>query len=262
MTASAMRVHPRGRGEAAASVVWRLRRAGPSPRARGSPGIGFGNRRHGGSIPAGAGKPPRPLALLTRAKVHPRGRGEATGLPQVQPARTGPSPRARGSRADVRRRRARRRSIPAGAGKPHGNHRRLRRVEVHPRGRGEAARSGPATRAASGPSPRARGSRRGQVQRPPGGGSIPAGAGKPPPAAPSRPGARVHPRGRGEAPFSRYPAQSEPGPSPRARGSHVVSCVRPAPHGSIPAGAGKPTATRGDDIGSRVHPRGRGEANA
>ena len=109
-------------------------------------------------------------------------------------------------------------------------------------------------------SPRARGSLARALPPTVGSGSIPAGAGKPPLHLTHRYRRRVYPRGRGEAPAPqtfRYPPK---GLSPRARGSH-----RPGVHpgrvsGSIPAGAGKPSARRPFRAGLRVYPRGRGEA--
>ena len=91
-------------------------------------------------------------------------------------------------------------------------------------------------------------------------GSIPASAGKPNRPRTSRWGAPVHPRERGEAVRDLDAAPLAMGPSPRARGSHVLEGhIHPA-IGSIPASAGKPTRRRSPAAPARVHPRERGEA--
>ena len=151
-------------------------------------------------------------------------------------------------------------SIPAGAGKPPSNDRGLALPRVHPRGRGEASGLPGRTTDSSGPSPRARGSRAGVQRAHRGRGSIPAGAGKPPVGSPGTAWYSVHPRGRGEARLVVLPDGEPVGPSPRARGSRDAGLERPQRHGSIPAGAGKPSSPRRWRISMRVHPRGRGEA--
>ena len=174
--------------------------------------------------------------------------------------RPGPSPRARGSRGDRRGRLVRAGSIPAGAGKPSIRIAGRSRLEVHPRGRGEAVAAVRHGGGFGGPSPRARGSppahRRHLERR----GSIPAGAGKP--RTSNGIGRRngVHPRGRGEAVDWPGLPKLRQGPSPRARGSpNEVQSPLTSPR-SIPAGAGKPSARRSRRRATTVHPRGRGEA--
>ena len=254
------RVHPRGRGEADTSAKRRAVIRGPSPRARGSRVPAAGVPAAGGSIPAGAGKPARYRMLRDQRRVHPRGRGEAVVFDDDRQVIRGPSPRARGSRAPPRCARSRRGSIPAGAGKPSPSTLRATLTRVHPRGRGEATRRRHRGATLRGPSPRARGSLRPAPATRPAPGSIPAGAGKP--GGRDAPGrlSRVHPRGRGEAARCRPAAGNRRGPSPRARGSRLLSADRRTARGSIPAGAGKPSYLLRSLVIHGVHPRGRGEA--
>ena len=114
--------------------------------------------------------------------------------------------------------------------------------------------------AASGPSPRVRGSLGGEHGIPRDVRSIPACAGKPAQGVETRQHPRVHPRVCGEAPSESSWKPPFCGPSPRVRGSleqesQVQLAVR-----SIPACAGKPEAdhARGDHLW--VHPRVCGEA--
>ena len=72
------RVHPRVCGEASRRHLDMARRAGPSPRVRGSPEPAADDRLAQRSIPACAGKPPIPSASRGSCKVHPRVCGEAS----------------------------------------------------------------------------------------------------------------------------------------------------------------------------------------
>ena len=131
------KVHPRGCGGA------------PVPLAS-SAGVG--------SIPAGAGEPVPPRSVRPRKRVHPRGCGGASTSAVAATARTGPSPRVRGSLARERRGCAGQGSIPAGAGEP-GSMRCFEALAwVHPRGCGGARIAADQMNRAGGPSPRVRGS--------------------------------------------------------------------------------------------------------
>jgi len=110
------RVHPRVRGAVRSpSVIARIR-AGPSPRARGSPYVALAGSKDSGSIPACAGQSHLSARRLVVSWVHPRVRGAVvTGL--VSPvASVGPSPRARGSLRQELGANAQGGSIPACAG--------------------------------------------------------------------------------------------------------------------------------------------------
>ena len=213
---------------------------GPSPQARGSRGGVVDGRAGAGSIPAGAGKPRGAGGRGSRARVHPRRRGEAREVVERALLPRGPSPQARGSLRPPADAPAGGRSIPAGAGKPEGDALDPIVERVHPRRRGEAPARGSARSPGTGPSPQARGSRRGRH-----GGhrrirSIPAGAGKPGGSGSRGRWTRVHPRRRGEARNFASGRNNEKGPSPQARGSPARPLARRLWRGSIPAGAGKP----------------------
>ena len=132
------RVHPRGRGGAARWSAAAHASRGPSPRARGSPADEARARDLAGSIPAGAGEPGGRAGGSRLARVHPRGRGGAACDQRAREARTGPSPRARGSPAEWMDARLLWGSIPAGAGEPELVRPADKPLRVHPRGRGGA----------------------------------------------------------------------------------------------------------------------------
>ena len=187
--------------------------------------------------------------------------GEACPWGVVVPTPTGPSPRVRGSRHDVRAGPVDRGSIPACAGKPEPALRRAALDRVHPRVCGEASTMACRALSAAGPSPRVRGSQEWGlgVQRRVG--SIPACAGKPGRATSPPFPSGVHPRVCGEAGFRTGPGSPSWGPSPRVRGSPGSAGVPSPVSGSIPACAGKPFRCRRGTARSGVHPRVCGEAN-
>ena len=133
-------VHPRERGEARRRRCGRSAWTGPSPRARGSPGLPDAAGDAGGSIPASAGKPPNCGARVRRCGVHPRERGEAHHDSSMRRFITGPSPRARGSLKASWKSPRQSGSIPASAGKPISRAGSGHIRWVHPRERGEARR--------------------------------------------------------------------------------------------------------------------------
>ena len=143
----------------------------------------------------------------------------------------------------------RRRSIPAGAGKPE-----LQLVPpdahaaVYPRGCGEATRCPRCGRWLAGLSPRVRGSLLANVpcvrsSR----GSIPAGAGKPPKPGAKSPLVTVYPRGCGEAALGVRWVAGCIGLSPRVRGSRCHGAIA----ASDPRGMGLSPRVRGSRPGVR-----------
>ena len=255
-----LQVHPRERGEASGNCPSQPYSSGPSPRARGSRLRRQRGERRAGSIPASAGKPAAGRAGSATCWVHPRERGEARRAGTPSGAPSGPSPRARGSRAAEAAIERRQGSIPASAGKPTRSRQWRSRPGVHPRERGEARQPPLCDGSIGGPSPRARGSlaeRPGDQRRL---GSIPASAGKPRTASHRSRWGGVHPRERGEAAAARVQLRMPMGPSPRARGSLSVLDPRVSPLRSIPASAGKPLHRRRRARDRGVHPRERGEA--
>ena len=259
-TSHPSRVYPRARGEARASPGKEFCLLGLSPRSRGSRRYGFRLPCPLGSIPALAGKPSPLLGAHCGQRVYPRARGEAGMgiLPRQRHA--GLSPRSRGSPLDTLQFMSARRSIPALAGKPLRPGFRAYPPTVYPRARGEAEERIVMANAATGLSPRSRGSRAfdqgddGRV------GSIPALAGKPDHPRRRRYRQRVYPRARGEAGIVPGARVGDVGLSPRSRGSpHGTACGHPL-HRSIPALAGKPFVPHYSANVKEVYPRARGEA--
>ena len=193
-------------------------------------------------------------------RVHPRVRGGADVEASDATRATGPSPRARGSRRVVDPRQGCAGSIPACAGEPRSRCRVAGPSGVHPRVRGGADPDTSACPLVSGPSPRARGSRR--CARPPSEplGSIPACAGEPPARRQRTAPCWVHPRVRGGATAPGNGGGVGMGPSPRARGSHVMDGLARGALGSIPACAGEPPRITSWPHLVGVHPRVRGGA--
>ena len=253
-------VHPRERGEADQRRSQRYASRGPSPRARGSLPQPDQVPSFPRSIPASAGKPPPSARGGWWRRVHPRERGEAQVDRGLQHVPRGPSPRARGSRAQDGVDVGGVGSIPASAGKPIVMVMLAFSPGVHPRERGEAPRRLIWRSPRWGPSPRARGSRYSPCGPDGIQGSIPASAGKPPRTSRSMPGPRVHPRERGEAVVGTSRVVDFEGPSPRARGSRGRVPDGADETGSIPASAGKPGGAMPASSTSWVHPRERGEA--
>ena len=253
-------VHPRVCGEASPPASRAHSGSGPSPRVRGSRRVQAGVAPGAGSIPACAGKPPPSSAAADRAAVHPRVCGEARVARSSGGHVTGPSPRVRGSHGEPRADRRRDGSIPACAGKPRGPSRCPRCGWVHPRVCGEAGHIVRSDRAASGPSPRVRGSPVAHRREQDGVGSIPACAGKPGPPRRRAGSLRVHPRVCGEARVARSSGGHLTGPSPRVRGSPQHAEPAGEGEGSIPACAGKPRRLGRPRSARGVHPRVCGEA--
>ncbi len=217
-------VHPRVRGAHGGSSPAPPSGRGPSPRARGS----HGRSRRGGqdrrSIPACAGLTRCPGSGRVRPSVHPRVRGahqEETG----QHGRVlGPSPRARGSRIPQGHSLTLGRSIPACAGLTPARPQSETEPPVHPRVRGAHARGEAGHRITSGPSPRARGSRTCSVAAADALRSIPACAGLTARTGGNSPSDAVHPRVRGAHVDAASVRSLSAGPSPRARGSRLMTC--------------------------------------
>ncbi len=154
---------------------------GSSPRARGTVFDMQITANSGRFIPAGAGNSVAWYLYLPPATVHPRGRGEQTGVLSFGNHDNGSSPRARGTGLITALGGSKERFIPAGAGNSRPHLRQRRFCTVHPRGRGEQLYSGSAGR---------------QTAR-----FIPAGAGNSPMAMDKAQSLPVHPRGRGEQPM-------------------------------------------------------------
>ncbi len=177
--AALMRVYPRGCGAARARRAVAASMRGLSPRVRGSLSRGWGNHLPLGSIPAGAGQPQSRRYGAWPVWVYPRGCGAAAPRQRKRAQSRGLSPRVRGSHDHGFDQGMHKRSIPAGAGQPFLSGAQAHIPRVYPRGCGAAGRPWHPIDAASGLSPRVRGSRAQSALCPQRCGSIPAGAGQP-----------------------------------------------------------------------------------
>ncbi len=191
-------VHPRWRGEHKKEEGHGYHETGSSPLARGTLVLRAVSLPCSRFIPAGAGNTPSLRAARAWLTVHPRWRGEHASEKSASTWGTGSSPLARGTPSRLRRRRGRRRFIPAGGGNTMRMWRHCRARPVHPRWRGEHAKVRSGAGLEVGSSPLARGTRirkksyRAWVR------FIPAGAGNTA-RSPNRAGtSAVHPRWRGE----------------------------------------------------------------
>ncbi len=232
------------------------------------------------SIPACAGEPSRIRALAKRVRVDPRVRGGAIESVHFFLLCAGRSPRARGSRRVRGRAATRSGSIPACAGEPGARGRCRTSTRVDPRVRGGADQTYGQITDAEGRSPRARGSRSGDLARGEIGGrsprargspaspsandvaagSIPACAGEPAGSLGLRASRRVDPRVRGGASHAAMMYSRATGRSPRARGSRLAGDGCGIGSGSIPACAGEPEIPLRHRPAHGVDPRVRGGA--
>ena len=191
--------------------------------------------------------------------VHPRVRGERIIAWATLGGLHGSSPRARGTLRRDGERRRRARFIPACAG----NARRRRRSgptsSVHPRVRGERAPGAVGGEGWSGSSPRARGTRVGEVRDEPGDRFIPACAGNARGTGSGSTCRSVHPRVRGERCSAALIRASSCGSSPRARGTRSAGGRHVRARRFIPACAGNARSRACTSRKPPVHPRVRGE---
>ena len=255
-------VHPRVGGGALMEGLDKHRRAGPSPRGRGSHRRDPRHRPGGGSIPAWAGEPPRPIPSPPPARSIPAWAGEPAGsAAPARPPGLGPSPRGRGSPRRRRHEHHHRRSIPAWAGEPSSTSRGSARRPVHPRVGGGAEGLPEDRKIDLGPSPRGRGSPQRPAREREHGGSIPAWAGEPWTTSRHLVLSEVHPRVGGGARDMTHPAPIARGPSPRGRGSLRLARFPLLVPRSIPAWAGEPVARRREGRLGAVHPRVGGGAS-
>ena len=153
--------------------------AGLSPRVRGNPVGWRALRNHLGSIPACAGEPPRSRWAAAQAGVYPRVCGGTTTEFVTGGQSQGLSPRVRGNRSLVSRRRFHPGSIPACAGEPLTCLSAARASRVYPRVCGGTRKAGRVSYADPGLSPRVRGNLWPAGRANSDSGSIPACAGEP-----------------------------------------------------------------------------------
>ena len=231
--------HPRSRGENTAARGDKIAGAGSSPLTRGKLQDAVAKAVTDRLIPAHAGKTQSPARAGTRCWAHPRSRGENAAPREERDALAG--------------------LIPAHAGKTLPVPGKRRRRRAHPRSRGENCSRANSASAFAGSSPLTRGKhsrRRGQLLDC---GLIPAHAGKTSGRSTSGELIWAHTRSRGEncaAPQTRSPNS---GSSPLTRGKQDGRPVCVAPHGLIPAHAGKTSRCVTSNTLAAAHPRSRGE---
>ena len=231
--------HPRACGENRESPCdWHGVR-GSSPRVRGKLRPPTQGARAPGLIPARAGKTPCGPGGPRTWRAHPRACGENPRQPAVMTNKAGSSPRVRGKRPGLQRHPARRRLIPARAGKTSFMSFPSWVGAAHPRACGENLDLADPASFPLGSSPRVRGKLphvlRGRLVA----GLIPARAGKTTSPSGVSPAPAAHPRACGENFQTTILPRLREGSSPRVRGKR-----NPAPgprrlEGLIPARAGK-----------------------
>ena len=231
-------VHPRSRGEHVIEPFADGGAFGSSPLARGTRFEIDPQGRLERFIPARAGNTTDTAIAKTSTSVHPRSRGEHTGLLARDALGRGSSPLARGTLGYSACRARSRRFIPARAGNTFQALDWRHENPVHPRSRGEHFRLLVTERTMRGSSPLARGTRRllqaGHHMRR----FIPARAGNtiaPKGRTTSR---TVHPRSRGEHLTVRYSRCCSFGSSPLARGTRSPGMSSTCLLRFIPARAG------------------------
>jgi len=249
------RVYPRVCGGAPARTAKNMSSSGLSPRVRGSPEAQYLVQVLVGSIPACAGEPDFLRIFNSFWRVYPRVCGGAGRNAVVDIARTGLSPRVRGSHQRHPAVGPRAGSIPACAGEPAGRFSPAQSIRVYPRVCGGASSSASRKAATTGLSPRVRGSRPGlglDMDLP---GSIPACAGEPWSCATCFAKSRVYPRVCGGACSLRKSSRRPAGLSPRVRGSILGDGDALEFRGSIPACAGEPAWQLPASPAVQVYPR-------
>ena len=129
--------HPRSRGENARYVSPQASSDGSSPLTRGKPSRRKTPTLNTGLIPAHAGKTVASWRIRQAARAHPRSHGENDPFLLGKRPGAGSSPLTRGKHQRRRNPRARRRLIPAHAGKTNEFKALSMLVSAHPRSRGE-----------------------------------------------------------------------------------------------------------------------------
>ena len=152
-------VHPRGCGERIGRIQSEMLAIGSSPRVRGTRAHRIGSHHRQRFIPAGAGNARGCSPPSIQTAVHPRGCGERGSPIGISNARSGSSPRVRGTPSSVDTSGSGWRFIPAGAGNACALLPPLSHTPVHPRGCGERMAKATPALLKHGSSPRVRGTR-------------------------------------------------------------------------------------------------------
>ena len=251
--------HPRSRGENAREMTGLTQVQGSSPLTRGKLGEGRGGPGCQRLIPAHAGKTRAWSWCRWSPAAHPRSRGENLGDDDARQGEAGSSPLTRGKlqgRTCVRRSV---RLIPAHAGKTKDVSVIAPTTRAHPRSRGENLATFALGLGVGGSSPLTRGKRHVRPVVGPWGGLIPAHAGKTGVGIVEVVGAGAHPRSRGENIDGQRETAEDWGSSPLTRGKQRLHRAAHHYSGLIPAHAGKTPRASRQRLGTRAHPRSRGE---
>ena len=130
-------VHPRACGEHVLRRVFKLGKAGSSPRMRGTPRKPLPVAVQIRFIPAHAGNTDRRIGSWRKCAVHPRACGEHIGEYVATAESYGSSPRMRGTLIGEALANIGKRFIPAHAGNTFTRSKRATAISVHPRACGE-----------------------------------------------------------------------------------------------------------------------------
>ena len=253
-----VKVYPRAYGGTAPNRAARRRRGGLSPRIRGNPGPLRLHDVDAGSIPAHTGEPSGRADLTGDGKVYPRAYGGTGGAGVGGLGNAGLSPRIRGNRDQVVRRRRAEGSIPAHTGEPGELDVRKCLKRVYPRAYGGTRARHQQQFYDQGLSPRIRGNLHAGFLAAARARSIPAHTGEP-----SRPPMRnranqVYPRAYGGTIWICSSCCFLQGLSPRIRGNQGHGQTGHAENGSIPAHTGEPRASAQFPYPNWVYPRAYG----
>ena len=213
---------------------------GLSPHLRGNPGESRFAGPCGGSIPALAGEPLRPIRGTRQARVYPRTCGGTYDRDAPRQLLEGLSPHLRGNHGDHHAQVAPGGSIPALAGEPLRSPRIGSYPWVYPRTCGGTRPKSWSTVGARGLSPHLRGNLFAGKEGGHGRGSIPALAGEPFWVGFTPRSRRVYPRTCGGTLERIFQNTSNTGLSPHLRGNHERVDRQALKAGSIPALAGEP----------------------
>ena len=213
-------VHPRVCGERDADPPEHVYNGGSSPRVRGTLDDGVTFRLGVRFIPACAGNAVLRMIKAAISQVHPRVCGERPKALFRRLAKSGSSPRVRGTPRRPGCRCASGRFIPACAGNASSSSSRASSSTVHPRVCGERVASVRQGRVVGGSSPRVRGTQPLHEVAPRRRRFIPACAGNARAPCPWRAPCPVHPRVCGERKDSGGNLDGLNGSSPRVRGTH------------------------------------------
>ena len=254
--------HPRSRGENRSIAGAAGFAQGSSPLTRGKPPT---LRERGpwlGLIPAHAGKTSSSAICSLWTQAHPRSRGENFTFGIGSQVISGSSPLTRGKLFTRDIRPLPPGLIPAHAGKTPSRAAGTRRMEAHPRSRGENWSTQACADATTGSSPLTRGKRTALISiivlfR-----LIPAHAGKTPALRHGQVRRRAHPRSRGENTSRSVYCWAVAGSSPLTRGKPRENRQRRERCGLIPAHAGKTPQRPSECAEPGAHPRSRGENEA